>query len=987
MRFEVLGPLIAYRDEGVVPLGSVQQRVVLAVLLLHANRSLGREQLVDAVWGTAAPTYAVNLVQKHVSGLRRALEPDRSAGSASRVLVWTGRGYLLNVPDGGLDLGRFDRELVRARTARAAGDLPAALAALRTAERLWRGQPFEGLTSPLLDEQREWLTERWISAVEERIEIDLTPHHEPNHVASLDHVAELRRLVSEHPLRERLRGLLMQALYQADRQGEALATYHEARAHLLAELGIEPAAPLQTLQRQILANDPALDGPRRTDPPPVAAEAPPGPPSPVEPAAPPAPAAPSEPAAPPPKATPPEPGYPAPAQLPHSLLYFTGRDVELARLDALVADGGSHRPQQTVPIATITGPAGVGKTTLAVQWAHQVSDRFPDGQLYVNLRGFAPGDSRLEPSDAIRGFLEAFEVPSERIPSGLDARAALYRSVLAGRRVLVVLDNARDAEHVRPLLPGGPGCLAVVTSRDQLTSLVATDGAHPVVVGLLDPAQARQLLARRLRPERVADEPGAVDDIIASCAGLPLALAIVAARAAFRSGFDLSVLAEELRLARGSLDAFDGDDSAANARAAFSWSYRQLSAEAARLFRVLGLHPGPDLAIPAAASLVGVRPAKVRPALAELVRAHLISEPRPGRLALHDLLRVYAGEQTHELDDESDRRSALRRLLEHYLHTAYAATWILDPHRFAIDLDPAPEDVARVRLDGPADALAWFANEHAALQAALQQGEQGGAEFDRYLWRLAWALVTFEHRRGLWQESAATQLAGLRAAERLGDPTAQAIACRNLARAYAQLVRYDEAEAHLNRAMSMFGAIGHRIGLADTRLTLARVAYRQGRHQEALGHAQEALQLYSSEENSAGQASSLNAIGWFHVLLGKPEEALDFCEHSLLLHRKLGDQHGEASTSDSLGFVYHHLGRYPEAIVHYEHAIKLWQDLDDRYNEADTLTHLGDTHQAGGDRDEARDAWQRAMELLDDIGHADIESVRARLDDRARSVR
>jgi len=485
LRFGVLGPLRVWRHGTVVDLGPVQQRVVLAVLALQAGRPVGRQQMIDAVWGEAQPRNAVNLVQRHVSGLRRALEPDRPGRTPSDLLTWTDAGYLLTLPPGALDLDLFVRGLAHARTAQAAGQLQEAAAALHSALELWRGPVCDGLSSPFLDGQADRLAESRVSALEDRIELDLMIGGHG------DLIAELRDLIAEHPLRERLRGLLMLALYRAGRQADALTAFRDARRQLHDDLGVEPSAPLQHLHQQILTADPALapagqaqagtDAGARTSRRRV-----------------------------------------VPAQLPHHIPDFTGRDAELDRLDALLDQDGTGA-RNAVVITLITGTAGVGKSALALYWAHRVRDLFPDGQLYVNLRGFGPAGSAMEPAEAIHGFLEAFAVPSERMPLDLDDRAALYRSMLADLRVLVVLDNVRDVDQVRSLLPGSPGCVVLVTSRNRLTSLVAADAARPVELDLLPDAEAQRLLSSRLGPDRVAEEPASVDEIIKAC-GAPAGL-------------------------------------------------------------------------------------------------------------------------------------------------------------------------------------------------------------------------------------------------------------------------------------------------------------------------------------------------------------------------------------------------------------------------------------------------------------------------------
>jgi DNA-binding SARP family transcriptional activator/tetratricopeptide (TPR) repeat protein len=920
-------------------LGPLQQRAVLAVLLLHANRPMGREQIIDAVWGPAAPAYAVNLIQKHVSSLRRVLEPARPGREPSTLLSWTEGRYLLTVQAGGLDLEVFDREVNRARAARAAGDLHRSSESLHAAMRLWRGSACDGLASPFLDAERSRLAERRITTVEERAEVDLALGQH------LDLVAELQHLVTAHPLRERLRGLLMLALYRSGRQAEALAAFQDARRHLVDELGVEPAAELQRLHQQILAADPALAAPAATT------------------------GVPSGPG--------PELGHgqPTPAQLPHGMPYFTGREAELDHLHAMLA-GAHGGTGGAVLITTLAGTAGVGKSALAVHWAHQIRDRFPDGQLYVNLRGFEPTGSAMDWADAIRGFLDAFAVPPQLIPVSLEAQAALYRSVLAGRRVLVVLDNARNADQVRPLLPGSPGCLVVVTSRYELPGLVA-EGAQPIILDLLSVAEARELLARRLGPDRVSAEPAAVDDIIASCAGLPLALTVVAARAASRPGFPLAVLVDQLQQARGSLDAFDGDDRATDVRAVFSWSYRTLRAEAAQLFRLLGLHPGPDIATNAAASLAGKRPREAAATLALLAQAHLVNEQIPGRFTFHDLLRAYAAEQAHTDDSEAVRRAALLRMLDHYLHSAYAADRLLNPHRDPIGLTaPQPGVTPEVFVDHRR-AMAWFAVEHRVLLAVVEQAATAG--FDTHTWQLAWALTTFFDRRGHWHDSATVQRAALHAARRLADPHVQATAHRGLARAYIQLGRDDDARTHLRHAVDLYRELGDDTGHGRAYLNLAPLLERAGRNGEALSHAQQALEMFRAAGNQVGQADALNAIGWYHAQLGSYPPALMYCQQALTLHQETGDRDGEAHTWDSLGYAHHRFGHQQQAVACYEQATRLWRDLGDRFYEAGTLVCLGDIHHAAGDLEAAGAAWHLALTILDEFGHSDADQVGAKL--------
>jgi DNA-binding SARP family transcriptional activator/tetratricopeptide (TPR) repeat protein len=939
LRFEVLGPLRAWRGKSELVLGALQQRAVLAVLLLNANKRLPREQLINAIWGARFPAFAVNLVQKHVSGLRRTLEPERSPRTPSRLLSWTETGYCLAVPAGRLDLQMFETDIERSRAARAIGDLMRADDALHTALALWHGPVCDGLTGPLVEAERERLGQWRIDVVEDRIELDLELG------AHLELVNELRALVAQHPWRERLRVLLMLALYRSGRQAEALAAFHDARRHLIDELGVEPGPQLRRVHEQILAADPSLIDIRaagRTE---------------VQWAS--------------------RPASLVPAQLPYGMPDFAGRDGELERLDALFAANGAGR---AVVITAIGGMAGVGKTALAVHWAHRVRERFPDGQLYVNLRGFDPTGFAVEPAEAIRGFLDAFAVPPQRIPISLEGQAALFRSMIADQRMLVILDNAVNAEQVRPLLPGAPGCMVLVTSRDQLSGLVAAEGALPLTVNLLSGAEAQQLLARRLGEARVRSDPGAVAEIIEQCAHLPLALAIVAARAATHPDFPLAALARELREARGSLDAFHTEDRSTDIRSVFSWSIKRLSRTAQRVFRLLGLHPGQDISLLAAASLGGVRPVDARAALAELAGANLVIEHMAGRYTLHDLLRAYATELVQTLESEAERRAAMQRGCDHYLQTAFPADRLINPLRDPPEVAPARPGVTPAPISAPDEAMQWFTTEHSVLLAVIEQAvsHQLGA----CGWQLAWAVWTYLDRRAGWEDLAAIQQTALSAAEQVGDRTGQAFSHQGIARAYSRLARYDSAHQHLHAALGLFERLGDRPGQANSHLNLAAVLELQGRDPEALDHAQQGLDLYRAADHAAGLADALNAVGWYNARVGNHRQGLICCQEALTLYETLGDLGGRAQTWDSLGFVNHHLGHEKEALVCYENALELFKELGDRYNEAATLVRLGDTHSAAGADDAARHAWQQALDIFTEIGHPEALQARARLNRR-----
>jgi transcriptional regulator with XRE-family HTH domain/Tfp pilus assembly protein PilF len=667
-------------------------------------------------------------------------------------------------------------------------------------------------------------------------------------------------------------------------------------------------------------------------------------------------------------------GLIVPRQLPASVRRFAGRERELALLTGLLGQAGA-RPAAAV-ISAIGGTPGVGKTTLAVHFGHQTAGLFPDGQLYVNLAGFGPSGSPLAPGQAVRGFLGALGIRPEQIPPGLDGQAGLFRSLLAGRRMLVVLDNVVDEEQVRPLLPGSPGCLVVVTSRRQLTGLAVAEGAALITLDCLPEAEALQLLAGRLGAGRVDAEPEAAGDLVTLCGGLPLALAIAAARAAARPGFPLADLAAEMRQADSRLDGLDARAPGASIRPVFSWSFQALSQPAARMFRLLGVHPGPDVSVPAAASLAGLGHQAARALLDELIQASLLSEYRPGRYTLHDLLRAYAAEQALTTGG-GEHRTATDRLLDHYLHTSHAAAVLLNPHRTSVlPLTQPRPDVTPEHLDGHQQALAWFETEHQVLLGCVSIAAETGS--DVCAWILPWAMTEFLDRRGHWHEWAATQRTALEAATRLGDLAGQAVAHRAIATACVRLTDYRQARTHLAACLRLRRQLGDCAGEALARHSLGRVAEQQGRYADALRHDQQALALFREAGDDAGQALALNAIGWYHNLLGRPEQARTFCQQALALYRHTVSV-GQAQAWDSLGYAEHQLGRLDQATVCYQRALGIFRDLGELFGQADTLDRLGDTRAAAEDLPAARNAWQQALDILDDLGHHDATRLRAKL--------
>lgn len=662
-----------------------------------------------------------------------------------------------------------------------------------------------------------------------------------------------------------------------------------------------------------------------------------------------------------------------PRQLPGHVREFTGRHDELAALTGLLEN--RHGTAPAIAISAISGMAGVGKTALAVHWAQHAADRFPDGQLYVNLRGY-DREPPMPASDALAGFLRALGVPGADVPAEVDERAAQFRSLLAGRRVLLLLDNAAEAEQVRALLPGDPGCVTLVTSRDTLPGLVAREGAVRLDLDLLPLADAVGLLRKLIGP-RVDAEPGAATVLAQLCSRLPRALRVAAELAASRPGASLAglngELADQQRLDR--LDA--GGDPRSGVRAVFSWSYQRLQAGAARLFPLLGLHPGPDISVLAAASLASVPAAAARRDLSELVCAHLISEPTPGRYALHDLLRAYATEQARGIGDEQSRRAATLRLLDYYLHSAHAADRLLNPVRDQITLPACTSGVQSERFADYGQAMAWFRAEHQALLAVVSLAVDAG--YDAYAWQLPWTMVDFLEFNGHWQDWMATQRIAIAAARRLGDRAAEAGCGRALGYAYARTGSGNDALDQLRRALWLFHDMGDSIGEARTHQDLSWVLDQQGQTTLALRHDQTALRLYEQAGHVGGQAKALNAIGWLHAVLGDYQKAIDHCHRALVLQRKLGHRRGEAATLDSLGYTYHHLGQPGEAVAYYQRSLSLFQQLNDRSNEAQILIHLGDAYRSVGDLRQTEAAWRRALTILDDLHHPDAGQLRAKI--------
>jgi DNA-binding SARP family transcriptional activator len=888
LEFCLLGPVVVRRGGVVLPVPRGRQRALLAVLLLNAGRVVSVGEIAETLWGPASLPSASVTVRNYVKRLRRVL------GDAGQVRIVTrSPGYLIRVDPGELDVTRFEALLEGARDAARGGRSEAAAGQARAALALWRGDPLADVESEALTlREVPRLAELRLQAAELQADADLRLGR--HGVA----VAELERLAAAHPLREHLHALLMLALYRDGRQAEALAAYRRARRVLVAELGAEPGAELRELHRQILTTGPV------------------GPPGDAGPAD-------------------VRPGPVMPRELPGPVPQFMGRAAELAGLTAMLEHASAQRPRAVV-ISAIAGMAGVGKTALATQWAHQVADQFPDGQLHVNLRGYDPGQP-VSVTDALAGFLRSLGVAEQDVPAETGQRAARYRSLLADRRMLIMIDNARDAEHVRPLLPGSPSCVTVVTSRDALAGLVARDGASRVDLGPLPDAEAVGLL-RALIGGRVDAEPESSVRLAGYCARLPLALRVAAERAASAPGVSLADVTSELADQQERLDVLDAaGDRLTAVRAVFSWSVRYLDDEAARAFRLLGLHPGAGFDAYAAAALTGSTLRQARRLLDRLARAHLIQPAGTGRYDMHDLLRAYAADQSADTASGAEREAALTRLLDHYLATAGAAARTLfraDPDQPVLPPPAGPMPPVAT----PAAALAWLDAQRSTLVAvaahAADHGWPGHA--------IGLAATIFRYVDvGCFAEAAAVHGHARRAAALVGDRPAEAAALTMLGAADAARGRLGPAISHVEQALALCREDGDRVGEARALGTLGRAAYCQGRYQQSAGWHREALAIYVGAGDRAGEARELHALGIVDLRLGRYERAAGHLRRSLALFHEAGFPSGEAHVLAKLGELELRRGRYEQATGHLRQSLRLGREVGSPLCQAQALAGLG----------------------------------------------
>jgi tetratricopeptide (TPR) repeat protein len=961
VELRLLGPVEIWLDGELVAAGPPKQRCVLAVLALEANRVVPVETVTDRVWDHAPPPAARALVQTYVARLRRIFA---RCGANNITLTYRSGGYVLAIDPELVDLHRFRRKFADS-TAILEVDPGRGIAGMREALMLWRGDPLSGLDGSWVTWMRDTLWEHWLGTWRRLIDVELEAGDHDDTLGQLDD------LLARYPLDEHLIGQRMTALHLADRRAEALRSYRETRSRLLDELGAEPGPALRELHQQLLSRGPdpapAPDGVNADRGNPTITSGP---------------------------------ARPArnPAQLPPAVADFTGRVAQLAQLDNFLP---SKRDRPTAA-AVIAGSAGMGKTALTVFWAHRVRDQFPDGQLYVNLHGYATGPP-LCPLAVLAQFLRAVDVAADRIPVDLDEAAGLYRTMLADKRMLVVLDNAVSADQVRPLLPASPSCLAVITSRNRLGGLVAHDGARRIELDVLSPTEARTLLIRALGASSVQAEPDSAAELARLCAYLPLALRIAAANIASNRRRCIADQVAELhghdRLAKLEID----EDDQAAIRASFDLSYDTLKPDARQLFRRLGLVPGPDVTVPVAAILAEIADDRARRLLNDLAGAHLVDQATPGRFAVHDLLRLYARDRAADEDGHHNIDQTIQRLFDFYLRTTHAAVQALYPQMVQVPITSARSGT----LPRPAEAKAWLDTERPNIVAATRYAAEYGPQ--PVAWQLAETLRGyFWHNRYTIDWFTVAQ-AGLSAATAEGEPRVQAVAHQGLGQVHHSVTRYPLAITHFTTALDLarqagwlagqasalnnLGCVHEDLGQLDratARFTqslrlsrqagsprniaaaltnLGEVSWQQGRLRPAANQFTRALNLNREIGSIAGQATCLRDLGNVHWQLGQLDDAVYYLDQALALQRDGGSRFGEATTLHDLSAVHHDAGRLDLALELAATALTLTEKSGDRRNQGNALNILGAIHRRLGNADQAISHHQQALDLDHDTGH------------------
>jgi DNA-binding SARP family transcriptional activator/tetratricopeptide (TPR) repeat protein len=922
LRIELFGEVRAWRGDDEVPLGPVQQRAVFAVLALVSGRTVSRNALVSALWADVPPRHAATVIQTYVMHLRRALDPGRAAREPSEVLARSGDGYLLRLAADHVDVLRFRGLVTVARGARRSGDYEACFAASEEALQLWHAPPVADL--PLLAGHPSVA----VLAKERRAVVAWLADAALHRDTPGDALSVLEEAVLARPLDEPLHGWLIRLYAALGRRVDALGCYEQLRHRLVDELGVDPTPQLRELHQAVLRDeDPRPPAVSRGVPPAAHAAGP---------------------------------LHQVPRQLPAAPQLFTGRVVELADL-------GKIHDVSTVVITAIDGMAGVGKTALAVQAAHQMVDRYPDGQLFIDLHGYTDGVAPVDPSEALDRLLRSLGVAGDQIPRDIDERSGLLRSRLAERRMLIVLDNAATEAQVAPLLPGAPGCVVLVTSRRRLAGL---DHTHALSLDTLPPADAAMLFRNSVNDSRSAGQsPALVAELVELCGQLPLAIRIAAARLRSHPAWDLAHLVQRLRDQQHRLvELAAGQRGVA---AALDLSYQDLSDAQRYVYRLLGLHPGPDIDPYAAAALIDTTLPEVGRALEQLLEAHLLLEPVAGRYRFHDLTRAHAVHTAMQDETEHGRRAALDRLLDYYRHTASVAMDAAYPYERDRRPQVPPARTPRPPLPDPAAALDWLDSELPNLLAAASYATEHS--MPTHLLQLSTILHRHLRTHSRLHDAETLHSQALTTARATGHQTAEIEALTGLGHIHRRQDRHTPAADYYQQALQLARTTGHQAAELEVLVGLGHIHRMQGRREQSADHYQQALQLARATGNRTSELEALTGLGNLHLLHGRYEQAADHYQQTLQLARATGNRTGELNALNGLGNLHRRQGRYEQAADHYQQTLRLAGATGHRHGEQTALNGLGSIHRRQGRYKQAADHYQRLLNLAHESGNRNYQ--------------